>query len=173
MDILTVLENVAKGMGIAKQVGDLWIELKGVLIKDVTERKEKNEPIKDNVAIIIDYGSMTVEQHVKKYLKAKNIDSTIVKCMNPKGYVHLDMDDRDVWENAVKEMYAFIKEILSAAPKRIHIFISAPATLAFALGYTLRPHCTPYVYQHNQKRDGVADSDLYSMVLHVDSRLRD
>lgn len=172
MDISTVFTSVATVLGMADQASDLLLKLKSVVFKGASDGKEKNEPLKDNVTVIIDFSTTTIEESVKRYLKAKNIDSTIITCTNPRGFVHMDVNDSDVWRNAVQEIYTFINTIVKAAPKRINIFISAPATLAFALGYTLRPHCTPHVYQFNQRRDGTADSDLYSMVLHVNDSLK-
>jgi len=169
MSILTILSQVAAIFNAAIAAGGLFISLSGVVIKALGK---KSDQIKDNVTIIIDFGTTSIEESVKRYVKAKDIDSTIFVCTNPKGFVHLDINDGDVWQEAVKGIYTFINAIVSDAPKRINIFMSAPAALAFSIGYVLRPNCTPYIYQFNQKREGIADSDLYAMVLHVNDNLK-
>jgi len=163
MDLLAVLSSVAGIFGGVVTAGELvlkYIKFKG---------PKKKEQLKDNVAIIVDFNSMSIEESVKRYLKANGMDATIIVCTNPNGYP-VDINDPDAWQEAVKGLYALINTINSAAPKKVHIFMNAPVALTFALGYVLRPNCMPYVYQYNNEK--TADSNLYKRVLHVNDSLR-
>lgn len=128
------------------------------------------EEVKDDVVIIIDFNQTSIVESVERFLTAKRIDSTTFVCKNPNVNRILDVDDRDQWSNAVEGVYKFINGIEKG--KRMHIFINAPVALSFAIGYALRPNYAPYVYHYNNRRDGHADSELYSRVLHVNDNLR-
>ena len=134
----------------------------------------EGEEIKKEIAIIIDMGTMSIKSSVYEFLEAKNIDSTVFVCNNPNGYVHMDLNNQDEWTSAVKGIYTLINEIYTKIrPEKVHIFLSAPATLTFAIGYVLRPFCTPYLYQYNQKYKSEGPKEkLYSNVLYVSDALK-
>ena len=165
MEILAIMSAIASIFGGAVKAGELT--LKYVKFK----APKKKEVLKDEVAFIIDFGTFSIEESVKRYLKANRMDPTIVVCTNPNGFVHLELEDSDVWQRAVEQIYVLISEVASAAPKKIHIFMNAPVALTFALGYVLRP-CAPYVYQFNNAKTNTADSKLYSLVLHANDSLK-
>lgn len=135
---------------------------------------DEGEEIKKEISVIIDMGTMTILNSVNEFLNAKKIDSTVFICNHPNGYVHMDLDNQDEWKSAVKGIYTLINEIYAKIrPEKVHIFLSAPAALTFAIGYVLRPFCTPYLYQYNQKYKPEQTKDkLYSNVLYVSDELK-
>ena len=169
MCIIALLGDVAKALAVDAVVRAGKLALKAV---EILSGARGRETLKNHVTVIIDFNQYSIEEHVKNYLAVSGIDSTVFVCVNSEGRVHMDINNRDKWHNAVKELYTFISAISNAAPERINIFINAPATLMFALGYTLRPICQPYIYQYNPSREGTSNRDLYSMVLHVNDNLK-
>jgi len=169
MEVLEVLSDLAKVGSVVYAAGKV-LKLSGVHI--TSKDKSKKEQIKDDVVIIIDFGISSIESSVERYIAAnsKLTDSTVLTCKNPNGYVNLDLEDEDQWRDAVKDIYVLIKKIDESSAKRIHLFMSAPASLAFAIGYVSR-QSRPYVYQYNTGSNR-ADSKLYYRVLDVSDELR-
>jgi len=165
---LAELDTVWKGLAVA---GKLAVTFKGVILKIVNANKD--EKFKDDVAVIIDFLPSSAEGDVRRYLEAKRIDATICICENPDDSGFLDINDKDSWENATRGIYATLTTIAKASPKRVHIFLSCPAALAFAIGNVARQTCNPYVYQHNTRRSDDAASSIYSMVLRANDSLRE
>lgn len=176
------MSNVAGVLGISLQIGGLIYKSVRIFIGNrnkvsnfnVNRNESEGEDIKKEITIIIDMGSMSIINSVNDFLEAKNIDSTVFICNNPHGYVHMDLNNSEEWESAVKGIYILINEIYSKLrPEKVHIFLSAPAVLTFAIGYVLRPFCTPYLYQFNQKYKPEEPKDkLYSHVLYVSDELK-
>jgi len=178
MYVSTILENIANAVTVAGAVPlvrGLLLELDGVFVKVDAPENKANEPVKvkDVVTVIIDFTQRSIEEDVIRFLAAERIDSTVVVCNNPNGYVGLDLYNHTEWEDAVRGIYVTIKKFIEAGPRRgINIFISAPAALAFALGYVLRPTPNLHVYQFNLGRVK-GDYDLYPLVLRVNDSLKD
>ena len=168
MDILELLNSLGKICGAVVAIGKV-LKLRGLTI-EVLSRKKK-EKIKDEVAIVVDFNAISVKAEVEKYLEARSIDSTILVCSNPAGDARLDLDDEDQWSDAVKGFYQLLKKVQETAPKKIHLFISAPVALAFAIGYVSRP-LQPYIYQFDNANKNTAASKKYAPIMRVTDELR-
>ena len=168
MEIIELLDNLGKVCGVAVEIGKV-LKIRGITV-EVLSRKKK-EKIKDEVAIVVDFNEISVKAVVEKYLEARKIDSTVLICSNPAGDGRLDLDNEDQWRDAVKGFYQVLKKLQETAPEKIHIFISAPVALAFAIGYVSRP-LQPYVYQFDNANRSTAASRKYAQIMRVTDELR-
>ena len=140
------------------------LSLPGVNIESVIT--DEQESLKNDVTIIIDFGErdMSIEKHVRQYLAAHEIDSSVCICTNPNGYRPLALNDPAEWRDAVKGIKELIAQIANSAPAKVRIFINGPLALAFAIGYASRPIITPDVYQFNNRPTDIDPRNKYRRV---------
>jgi len=181
MIILELLNTVAAACGVVVAVDKASTVLKkhGANVKDRILKLrgiqiESSSPIegelKDEVAIAVDFGGIPMKNDVETYLKANNIDATLLICSNAKGRIALDLYNEDDWKLAVKEINGLIKAMKEKSfITKVHLFISGPVALAFAVGYVSRT-IDPYLYQLN-RGDNVAPSRKYAPVMKISDGL--
>jgi hypothetical protein len=106
----------------------------------VSQRRKRSSPIKvkPDVAIIVDINRRSLSD-VAAYLDENHIDADIVIITNDPTYqsksVFLDPAEQEDWECMVREFSKVmdgIKHTVGGA--RLHIFLSTPNALAFAMG---------------------------------------
>jgi hypothetical protein len=126
----------------------------------------KEENYKDNIAIIIDI-SRPCQSAVEKFLKENRIEASILVMKSKDESRRLNPSDRAEWEELVKSFSKLVSNIYEkSAPKELHIFLSAPASLTFALGCVIGTLYKPNVYNYNDQ------TGSYDKVLTVTSGLK-
>lgn len=126
----------------------VWIEARQAAepdAKPTTTQKKKTAP---DVAIVVRISRMNVED-VRHYLDTHKIKADLIVISNTTSdeAIHLP-SDADAWEEMVREFYtAFTKIQAQSGAKRFHIFLSAPAALAFAMGCTMSTLYDVRLYQ--------------------------
>ena len=123
----------------AKLVAYLMMRAQKPVEKTTPRRKKKTPiPVKPDVAIVVDINRRSLTD-VAAYLDEKKIDADMIIVTNDPAYrsksVFLDPTCQSDWENVVREFSTVmdgIKHTVGGA--RLHIFLSAPGALAFALG---------------------------------------
>jgi hypothetical protein len=106
----------------------------------VTPRRKKSKPIKvkPDVAVVVDINRRSLTD-VAAYLDEKKIDADVIIITNDPRYesrsVFLAPAKRDDWEHMVREFSKVMDGIKhTVGGSRLHIFLSTPNALAFALG---------------------------------------
>lgn len=145
------LSATAKGSVYVVQKGATFISY---LFKSGKEKKSKNNPgsskktlktsqtewriTKEHVAIVVDISKRTLVD-VTGYLQSKKIDADIVMVTNDPAYgeqvIFLNPESEKEWNDITLEFKSLMNKIKrNAGGKQVHIFLSAPLPLAFAMG---------------------------------------
>jgi hypothetical protein len=103
-------------------------------------RGKKSAPLtaKPDVAILVDINRRSMTD-VATYLDEHKIDADLIIITNDPAYksktILLDPDDQDEWTEIVREFSTTMDGIkYNLGGARLHIFLSTPGALAFALG---------------------------------------
>ncbi len=105
-----------------------------------------NDVEKDDVAVVVDI-SRPIRADVERFLQTKGIGADIAVISMISGQRDLE-GSKEEWEGIVAEFFPGLSAILDKIrAKRIHIFLSAPANLAFAMGCLLGTHYDVHLYQ--------------------------
>ena len=144
----------------------VWVESR---TPDTESKAKTAKPKKmpGDIAIAVRISRLNV-QDVKAYLAAHKIDAEVLVIANTREdeVVHL-LNDPDAWEEIVREFYtAFTKIQAERGAKRFHIFLAAPAALAFAMGCTMSTLYDVHLYQWD------LDRQTYVEVIRGTSRKR-
>lgn len=115
---------------------------------------ENQKRLKDEVAIILDI-SQPCYNNVVEFLKKQNIDAScfIIDLKDSRGNKkrQLDHENRSEWEDVVREFSKLINAIYERSlPRKLHIFVSAPATLTLGIGCVIRTLRKPYIYNFDR-----------------------
>ncbi len=97
------------------------------------------------VAIILSI-SLDIEDDVRSFLRTEGIKIDVITPYDPRKL----KDNKREWQGFARELYHRLSAVLKqSGPRPVHLFISAPATLAFAVGYMLgtQNHARLYFYQ--------------------------
>lgn len=166
----TDLENAKTGIDILFWVGKhvkVWWDSRN---EDEGKSKSKTATKKKStrdVAIAVRISRMNVAD-VRSFLAARKTDADLVIISNSDTdeVVHLP-NDPNVWEEIVSEYYtAFTKIQAEHGAKRFHVFLAAPAALAFAMGATMGTLYEVRLYQWDQEHH------VYTEVIRGTSRER-
>ncbi len=161
MDMLSIIGNLASIGGFVQQNTELIGEATKMLLNN-----DKDTKIKDEVVLILDISAPCVP-NVYHFLEKKNIDASVFIIRNKNGQRIIDPYDRGQWERVVKDFSRLVRSIYEeVAVNKLHVFISAPSSLAFGIGCVLRNIHRPYVYNYNKT------TQSYDLVLIVDDELR-
>ena len=123
----------------AKLVAYLMTRVRKPAEKPAARRKKNTRiQVKPDVAIVVDINRRSLTD-VAAYLDEKKIDADIIIITNDPAYksksIFLDPARQEDWEHIVQEFSTVmdgIKHTVGGA--RLHIFLSTPGALAFALG---------------------------------------
>lgn len=100
----------------------------------------------DELAIICQFASHSLEGSVRKFLESRNITTDLLEIRHA-NLGNITLDD---WSVEVSEVYSAIQKIREESYyKRLHLFLAAPVSLAFALGLALGRYVPSTVYQYN------------------------
>ncbi|HLF25544.1 MAG TPA: SAVED domain-containing protein [Anaerolineae bacterium] len=120
-----------------------------------------------DVAIVVRISRVNVED-VRVFLEQQQIDAEMIVISNSDTdeVVYLP-NAADAWEELVREFYtAFSKIQAEFGARRFHIFLAAPAALAFAMGCTMSTLYDVQLYQWD------LDEQTYVEVIRGTSRKR-
>ncbi len=113
-------------------------KLVSYLITDEKDAPELPTIRKPDVVILVDINRRMLAD-VSRYMEARGLDADVIIVTNDPAYSNqirfLDAQNPQEWEALVREFAAEmnkIKHVVGAA--RVHIFLSVPLALAFAMG---------------------------------------
>lgn len=161
--ILKTLESIAKASQMGFEKTKMVLQGKEcITIVNEDEARAKHRDFKTQVAFIIEF-ARPLYGDVSHFLEQKGIDATTFYIKNLKD--QLNPENQSQWTNLVKEINRLInssKQTLNNP--EIHIFVSAPATLAFGIGVALGTYSGANLY-HFQ-------NNTYHKVLQLEQGLR-
>jgi len=169
----------AKTLGeFAKNVGSVitLAEMMGVLISKGRQTwtylvgEEKYELVeKDDVAVMVQINQFLVST-TKKFLENERIDAHLILITNAEdgsSIKYLDNDKKQEWIDMVADFFDAVTKIeRDWGARTFHVFLAAPAALAFALG------CKMSVQHNIRLYNWVAEERSYVRVLTVPRDIR-
>lgn len=175
MDIFAAAKTLGE---FAKNVGNVitFAEMIGVLISKGRQTwtylvgEEEEELVeKDDVAVMVQINQFLVPT-TKKFLENEGIDAHLVLITNVEdgsSIKYLDNDKKQEWIDVVADFFDAVTEIeRNWGAKTLHVFLAAPAALAFALG------CKMSVQHNIRLYNWVAEERSYVRVLTVPRDIR-
>jgi len=100
----------------------------------------------DEVAIVCQFASHTLEGSVRKFLESRNITTDLLEIRHASSG-NIALGD---WSVEVSEVYSAIQKLREEGYyKRLHLFLAVPVSFAFALGLALGRYVPLTVYQYN------------------------
>ncbi len=142
-EVAMEIEELRQKIAILKaKIGEPETEVEltreGERVKVYRSRVEKNQ-----VAVIVNI-SRDIQPYVMDFLRGEGIDAEVVVIATPQEL----KDDKEEWEDFVTELFQQLSTTIQQIGARpIHLFISAPASLAFAVGCMLGTHYRLHLYQ--------------------------
>ena len=175
MDIFATTKTLGE---FAKNVGSVITvaEMTGVLISKgrqtwtyLVGKKEEELVEKDDVAVMVQINQFLVPT-TKKFLENEGIDAHLILITNVEDgslIKYLDNDKKQEWIDVVADFFDAVTGIeRDWGAKTLHVFLSAPAALAFALG------CKMSVQHNIRLYNWVAEERSYVRVLTVPRDIR-
>lgn len=175
MDIFATAKTLGE---FAKDVGQVitLAEMMGVLISKGRQTwtylvgEEEEELVeKDDVAVMVQINQFLVTT-TKKFLENEGIDARLILITNVEdggSIKYLDNDKKQEWIDVVSDFFDAVTGIeRDWGARTLHVFLAAPAALAFALG------CKMSVQHNIRLYNWVAEERSYVRVLTVPRDIR-
>lgn len=175
MDIFAAAKTLGE---FAKNVGSVITvaEMMGVLISKGRQTwtylvgEEEEELVeKDDVAVMVQINQFLVTT-TKKFLENEGIDAHLILITNVEdgsSIEYLDNDKKQEWIDVVADFFDAVTGIeRDWGAKTLHVFLAAPAALAFALG------CKMSVQHNIRLYNWMAEERSYVRVLTVPRDIR-
>jgi|CXWL01.1.fsa_nt_gi hypothetical protein len=177
----TLLSATTKGSVYVIKKGAQFISylIKSGKKKPATKTKEKNtastkksstnaqddiQITKPDVAIVVDISRRALVD-VARFLKSQKIDADIVLVTNDPSYdaqvKFLNPESEEEWNEITLEFKSLMNRIKrTSGGRRVHIFLSAPAPLVFAMGavWGTVDEASVYHWEHNTYNKVIAIS---------------
>jgi len=175
MDIFATAKTLGE---FANNVGSVITvaEMMGVLISKgrqtwtyLVGKKEEELVEKDDVAVMVQINQFLVPT-TKKFLENEGIDAHLILITNVEdggSIKYLDNDKKQEWIDVVADFFDAVTGIeRDWGARTLHVFLAAPAALAFALG------CKMSVQHNIRLYNWVAEERSYVRVLTVPRDIR-
>ncbi|HAS47296.1 MAG TPA: hypothetical protein DCS93_42865 [Microscillaceae bacterium] len=163
MDALNLFGNLASISGISLKNG---MQLFGKKIKATAEPPNEQEELKPEIAFVVEV-TRNVMPDVKKYIQKRSMNASIIHVTTPEDESQLDADMREDWHDFIREFSRIMEGVQQQiSPRKTHIFISAPASLALGIGCTIGNVKRPHIYHYDNK------TQSYKLVIIADNELR-
>lgn len=130
---------------------------------------EKIHELRSEVAIVLEL-TVPCYNHVVRYLENEGMErkvSVLRLFLKERDGGALDSEQRKDWESIVRDFSRLMNAInAELLPKKVHIFIAAPASLALGIGCIIRNLNKPYIYHFDR------DKQSYDLVIVANDGLR-